>query len=84
MLNNNEITRRQLGGVLLVLSSLSCSASAQGETQATLRFPILELDLPPSVLPEIRREAEELLRETRWLEELPLENVNPGFVFIPH
>jgi hypothetical protein len=36
----------KLGGMLLALGSLSCSASAQGDARATLRFPIYELALP--------------------------------------
>jgi hypothetical protein len=36
------------------------------------------------VLAQLELSAPSVLEEARWLEELPLEGLTPGFVFIPH
>jgi hypothetical protein len=41
------------------------------------------LRLPPQLESDLRSRAEAAIQEAKWLEELPLENVDPGFVFIP-
>ncbi len=46
-------------------------------------LPIHKLNLPEPVMADVKKAAETALQQARWLEELPLEEVPPGFVFLP-
>jgi hypothetical protein len=45
--------------------------------------PLDALDLPPELAAEIERDAAGALRQARLLDELPLDELPPGFVFRP-
>jgi len=60
---------------------LSSGAAPSGESGDA---GITELRLPPEVLAQLEHSAQSVFEEARWLEELPLEGLTPGFVFIPH
>jgi hypothetical protein len=76
------VTRRQATGFLLatVGFSLTPGATASGGVGGAA---IDELKLPSEVLAQLEHEAPGVLEEARWLEELSLEGLAPGFVFIP-
>jgi len=77
------ITRRQATCLLLASAGLPLSSGAapSGESGDA---GITELRLPPEVLAQLEHSAQSVFEEARWLEELPLEGLTPGFVFIPH
>ena len=77
------ITRRQATCLLLASAGLPLSSGAarSGESGGGA---ITELKLPPEVLAQLEHSAPGVLEEARWLDELPLEGLAPGFVFIPH
>ena len=72
----NRNTRRQFVGMLAALGAPQTSTSPK-------RLPIYDLDLPPEVLTDLEAFAQDVIREARWLDELPLENVDPDFTFVP-
>ena len=69
------VTRRELSNLLLL----------QGLQPAKVNLDLLlpDLHLSPSELREVAAGGERALREARWLEELPLDGVAPGFIFVP-
>ncbi|GEM_PF-6433737 len=46
-------------------------------------LPIHELKLPPDVFADLKSYARPVLAQARYLEQLPLQGVEPGFVFVP-
>lgn len=42
-----------------------------------------DLDLEPAERADLERFAQPVLQEAAWLEELPLDDVDPAFVFVP-
>jgi len=72
------------------LAALGCaSPSAAGATPPGSNgagghgLPIYDLNLPLEVLSDLEAFAQEVIRDVRYLDELPLEDVAPGFVFVP-
>lgn len=70
------MTRRELGSALLVLGV--ASARPVGAERLS---PLDGLNLPADIAADLERSAQAALKEARGLEELPLEDVYPGFVF---
>ena len=68
-----KVTRRSFGA----LAALAWPVPGQSAESDPLR----DLNLPAGLREELEKRAEAVLREARWLEELPLEGVAPGFVF---
>jgi hypothetical protein len=69
------MTRRDLEKLLL--------AAPFSLAEAAGRTSIDDLHLDAATLEQLGREAERALEQARWLQELPLEGVVPGFVFEP-
>jgi hypothetical protein len=69
------MTRRDVEKLLLA-APLSLAGAAG-------RTPIDDLHLDAATLEQLTREAERAIEQARWLQDLPLEGVVPGFVFVP-
>jgi hypothetical protein len=72
------------------LATLGCASTpgASAEPPDVTRasghgLPIYDLHLPPDVLADLEVFAQEVIRDVRYLDELPLEDVAPGFIFVP-
>jgi hypothetical protein len=76
------ITRRQATGFMLATVGFSLSPKATASGGAT-GAAIDELKLPSEVLARLEHGVTDVLEDARWLEELPLDGLNPGFVFVP-
>lgn len=78
-------SRRSFVGAVAVLGWSPLLASP-GPPQAKQAGPLAvhDLGLPPDVFADLESFAEPLLREARWLDELPLDDVEPAFAFVPH
>jgi hypothetical protein len=70
-----KLTRRAAVTAAILVPGV---ALASGDTPA-----IGALRLPPELETDLRKRAEVAIQEARWLEELPLDDVDPGFVFTP-
>jgi len=76
------MTRRRATGFLIATVGLPLSpgATTSGESGGAA---ITKLKLPPEALAQLEHSARSVQEEARWLEELPLDGLAPGFVFIP-
>jgi len=61
------------------LAALSLAPRASAEVPPAVR----ELNLPAELNQDMEQRAQRVIQEARWLEELPLDGVAPGFVFTP-
>jgi hypothetical protein len=75
-MTNAKISRRGLGAAV---AAVVLAAPAAAETPAAVR----ELNLPPELAKDLEPRVEAAIREAKWLQELPLDDVPPGFVFDP-
>jgi hypothetical protein len=75
-------TRRNFTKALAMLAPLQPAPAAPPAPEAAC-LPIHALNLPPDVLADLKSFAEPVLAQARYLEELPLQGVDPGFVFVP-
>jgi hypothetical protein len=71
-----------------LLATLGCAPGLSAESPDVNRasghsLPIYDLGLPPDVLADLEVFAQEVIRDVRYLDELPLEDVAPAFVFVP-
>jgi hypothetical protein len=86
MVAEPQITRRQIVG-FLVASAVGCSRLPEKVADPNTGNPrcsaIAELNLPSSALAQVEHMAPGVLAEARWLEDLPLDDLPPAFVFIP-
>lgn len=77
-----QITRRQATGFLFATADLSLSPGATSSGRTTFAC-VSDLKLPPEVLAQLENNVPNVLEQARWLEELPLDGLAPGFVFTP-
>lgn len=78
-----QTTRRCFTAGLAALSGVPLAATGPAPASDTDCLPIRELNLPADVLADLASFAEPVLEQARYLNELPLEGIAPGFVFIP-
>lgn len=78
-----RVTRRQATAILFVGGGVFLAPGA-ASFGAAEHAAIDELKLPSEVLAQLEQRAPGVIEEARWLEELPLEGLAPGFVFLPH
>jgi len=64
-----------------MLAPLQSAAAAPQPSEKNL-LPIHELNLPADVLADLESFAQPVLDQARLLEELPLQGVDPDFVFL--
>ena len=77
-------TRRKFARQLAMLGGAPMAAAAPGPAKVeTECLAIHELNLPPDVFADLKSFAEPVLSQARYLEELPLQGRDPGFVFVP-
>jgi hypothetical protein len=76
-MSNPKMTRRSVAAMAAALS-VAAPVGAQDVPP-----PVRDLQLPPELRAEIDQRARRAIEEARWLEELPLDGVDPGFVFSP-
>lgn len=62
---------------------LSLALAGPVSSRAAGCLSVHELNLPGSVMADLEKSAEGALKQARWLEELPLEELPPGFLFLP-
>lgn len=68
----------------LALGSLAPWAASAEEARARPSFAAVDdLGLDPAQRADLERFAQPVLQEAAWLEELPLDDVDPAFVFVP-
>jgi hypothetical protein len=72
---HQRITRRAIGA--LAGLCLTCPATTAAEPPAAVRT----LQLPPELLASLDARVQRAIEEASWLEELPLDDVAPGFLF---
>jgi hypothetical protein len=70
-----KLTRREAVAAAVLVPAAPVMAS---ESAA-----ISGLNLSAELETDLRKRAEAAIQEARWLEELPLHDVDPGFVFTP-
>ena len=70
-----QVTRRSLFAAAALAPAPLLPAADSSALQA--------LNLPAELQADLDQRVEAVLRESRWLEELPLDEVSPGFVFVP-
>lgn len=61
------------------LAASSLAPRAAAEIPPAVR----DLNLPSEMNQDMEQRAQRAIQEARWLEELPLDGVAPGFVFTP-
>jgi hypothetical protein len=71
---NRKMSRRSVVGFAAL--SLAPQVGAADDPPA-----IRDLHLPPELRQDLEQRAQRALQEAHWLEELPLDGVDPGFVF---
>jgi hypothetical protein len=80
-------SRRDFVAALAALGCASPSAAGVAPPSSNRPgghgLPIYDLNLPPEVLADLEAFAQEVIRDVRYLDELPLEDVPPAFVFVP-
>jgi len=78
------MTRRTFGTAIAAagMSPAAAVSSPAGELSGG-GLPVDQLHLPAEVYADLKAFAEPVLEQARWLEELPLEGVDPGFAFTP-
>ena len=79
----SKTTRRNFAKGLAALGGAPLQPARPASAPEKDCLPIHELNLPPEVLADLESFAQPVLAQARYLEELPLEGVDPGFVFIP-
>ncbi len=75
--------RRFLTSVTALGGLAAFTASAQEAGRCVSFAAVDDLGLDPAQRADLERFAEPVLREVAWLDELPLDDVNPAFVFVP-
>jgi hypothetical protein len=78
-----ETTRRNFAKGLAAVSGAPLRAVGPAPASAAECLPIHELNLPADVLADLESFSEPVLAQALYLKELPLQGVEPGFVFIP-
>jgi hypothetical protein len=77
-----RISRRRASGFLFGALDVSLSRGAACSAAGTYAG-VDELKIPSEVLAQLEQNVPGVLEQARWLEELPLDGLAPGFVFIP-
>ncbi len=76
--------RRRFLTSVTALGGLAPFAAPAQEADRRVTFAAVDdLGLDPAQRADIERFAEPVLKEAAWLDELPLDDVNPAFVFVP-
>jgi hypothetical protein len=76
------LTSLTLGGLAPLAAPLATDATAEAAARATFAA-VDDLGLEPAVRADLEAFAQPVLQEAAWLEELPLDDVDPAFVFVP-
>jgi hypothetical protein len=63
------------------MAALAALSATPAAAAADLPSAVRELQLPAGLLASVPERARRAQEEARWLEELPLDDVAPGFVF---
>jgi hypothetical protein len=80
---SNATRRKFTRQLAMLLGAAPTSASGQAPAIDTDLLPIQELNLPPDVFADLKSFAQPVLAQVRYLKELPLEGVDPAFIFVP-
>lgn len=79
----SAFTRRGFLASTVTFGAVVSQASVLEGRQPRSAFGIDALGLDPATRADLESFAQAVLRETAWLDELPLDNVSPAFRFVP-